>query len=1058
MLTLRKRIEKELKESLYKNKVYEKTKWSYLEKNIIHWSTNYKKYTLLLTLLFILLSWVVSLLIKLELTHSYSDFFAFWTKLIDWQGTFLGAQLTMVCVVYPLVISFISIFANQKTSNSVIFPIYKKYSGFMFAGLSGLALAIFILIGFFLRSFLDDSIYLVFCISSAIWLIFNISLTAWFFSKTFQIINDHSREEIILRFSIQEACWIDISKRLRNNFIKNAHHFGLIKDFDENYLKISNFSWDDADISPIKIKIKFKYELSDIKFYLINSIIFLQTNILKYKNIKGAELILNTGKISDENYLLGKTKKFVLSPFLGFFYRHSFSFRKSKAIENDEDLLKLFKNFIDPIHFSLRDNDIRAFKESVENLIKYHVSVSSTLAFINYNKKNDNWLLLADGSIFGRSYFDHLLIEYFLISKESVFKIIDNTEFYNEILYFHKRLYGYSSSLTDEEIKTHIEQNYNLWEILLEWYSLEIDRNARTNKNYEEILKKFVASWESWIPYYIEPGSKRNYTNEQTLLAFKTHLRFTAKTIIAALSFKNPQAVGWGVDMLNHWLENFKSGSIVHDSYSWNSVLLNIFILDIPEDDPIWAAINNSGSYSRTIACELAFRNYHLDLRVITACYLLKKNNNLPLDISKEMIEALLKGQRIYPTSISESPESISNAGELVGTYIRHRNFSQVKENSYELLLNQIVESYAYLFKGQLITGRTYMGVAENLNSLKENYIEIALSLSKNKWDLPSKWYQALSSSFYKTGDIKSIILDLESWISTLNTWQEKNYEHILFEKNMFSLLKENLIDSIRNIIKKLNSKNNQMIINNSVSQEKILALASTTSDIIQDRKNHYPFKFFKSNININKSINFHEESFTFLEYDKEYIVDSIYTGINPDDDNWIKSNISQRLTNSILDKILKLPVTHTYSSTSLEDLLQKITIEVSKIKEPILLVGSQELKDTLHRCRWKKNEFISNIIHFKNINDEGYICHIDKCEVYDLLFDDIDYILLTSKNIFESLSFYEYEKSQFFDVSFDLKNPNDLTGDLVFKYQMALKFNQDYSILKFNLNVTKDF
>ena len=333
MLTLRKRIEKELKESLYKNKIYEKTKWSYLEKNIIHWSTNYKKYTLLWTLFFALLSWAASLLIELELTQSYSDFFVYWTKLIEWQGTFLGAQLTMVCVVYPLVISFISIFANQKTSNSDIFPIYKKYSGFMFAGLSGLALAIFILIGFFLRSFLDDSTYLVFCIASAIWLIFNILLTAWFFSKTFQIINDHSREEIILRFSIQEACRIDISKRLRNNFIKNSHHFGLIKDFDKNYLKISNFSWDDTDIFPIKLKIKFNYELSDMNFYLINSIIFLQTNILKYKNIKGAELILNPEKISSEIYLLGKTKKFVISPFLGFFIGIHFHLGNQKLLK-----------------------------------------------------------------------------------------------------------------------------------------------------------------------------------------------------------------------------------------------------------------------------------------------------------------------------------------------------------------------------------------------------------------------------------------------------------------------------------------------------------------------------------------------------------------------------------------------------------------------------------------------------------------------------------------------------------------------------------------------------
>lgn len=1053
MQTLKNRIEKELKESLYKNEIYQKTKWSVLEKNIILWSTNYKKYTLLVSVCFVLISWLVFLLINLELIKSYSGFFTSWLKLIEWQGTFLGAQLTIVCVVYPLVISFISIFSNQKTSNSVIFPIYKKYSGFMFAGLSGLALSVFILISFFVRSFLDDSIYLVFCITSGIWLVFNIFLTAWFFSKTFLIINDHSREEIILRFSIQEACRIDISKRLKNNIIENLNNYGLIKEYNANNLNISRFSWDNSEIYPIKRKIRVKYELSNIRFYLINFVIYLQTNYLKFRNKQDLELILDIGRIKDDMYLLGKTKGFRLLPCLRFLYNYSFLFSKSVVVENDEELLKLFKNFIDPIHLSLRDNDIRAFKEAIENLTNYHVNVSSALTFVNDSKRNDNWLLLTDGSIFGRSYFNQLLIEYFIISKESVFKIIDNTEFYNEILYFHKRLYGYKTSLTDEEIKTHIEQNYNLWEILLEWYAFEINRNPRTDRNYEEILNKFVGSWESWIQYYIEPHSKRDYMNEQTLLAFKTHLQFTAKTIVAALSFKNSRAVGWSIDMLNHWLEKFTNGSSFNGSYMWNSTILNIFMLNIPQTDPIWTIVNSSGKYSREIAYELAFRNYHLDLRVITACYLLKKNDNLSIDFVKEMIDALLKGQRIHPTSISESLKSISNAGELVGAYIRHRNYSQSQENLYESLLNQIVESYSNLFKGQLITGRTYMGSVENINSLNDNYIEIALSLSRNQWDLPIKWYQTLFSNFYTTTDISSIILDLESWIFTLNTWQERNYEYVLFEKDSFLNLKENFIKSISNIVKKLRDQNNKTIIDAPVDRAKIVALATIASSNIQNKKTSYPFKFF--NLTEDNASDFHSGSFTFENYDKKYIADVIASEFVINENDWITNAISRHLENTILFRILQLPITHTYSSTSIEELLQTITIQISEIEDPILLVGNQELKRILRRCRWDNNEVIP--IHFEDISDSRYICHIDKCEVYDIFFDDIDYIILISKSIFESLSFYQYHQSQFFDVVFEQKNQDDLVGDLVFKYQMALKFSEKFKILRFNLNILNE-
>ncbi|WP_228270929.1 hypothetical protein [Acinetobacter bereziniae] len=977
--------------------------------------------------------------------------------MIDWQGTILGAQLTIVCVVYPLVISFISIFANQKTSNSVIFPIYKKYSGFMFAGLSGLALAVFILISFFYRSFLDDSSYLALCIASAIWLIFNLFLTSWFFSKTFKIINDHSREEIILRFSIQEACRIDISKRLKNLYINQALYYGLIREADKKNLKISNFFLDDTDISLIERKIKINHEISDIKFYILNFIVFIQTYFLKYKKIEDTELYLDIGKISDDIYLLGKTKKFTFPPLLNYIYKKSFSFNKIKAIENDEELLKLFKNFIDPIHIALRDNDIRAFKEAIDNLINYHVNVSSTLAFINNNKKNDNWLLLTDGSFFGRSYFDYLLIEYFLISKESVFKIIINTEFYNEILSFHKRLYSLSTSLTDNQIKTHITQNYNLWEVLLEWYSLEVDKNTRTNKNYKEILYKFVSSWENWIQHYIGLSSKKDYRNDQILLAYKTHLRYTAKTIIAALSFKNPQALGWGVDLLNHWLENFESRSVIQESYMWNSTSLNIFMLNISEDDPIWAEINNSDNYSLKSVYELAFANYHIDLRVITACYILKKHDYLTLGFAKEMIKALLNGQRIHPTSISENPKCISNAGELLGAYIRQRNYSQFIENSYGSLLNEVIESYAYLFKEQLITGRTYMGTIENINSLKENYIEILLSLSKKQWDLPNTWYQTLSSSLYRTTDIDSIISDLESWITTLDSWQEEKYEFILFERDDFTLLKQNFKISIQNIIDKLNTHNKQTIIEASISNEKILALEVIASTSIEDSIHKYPFNLFKFNSNSNNKINFKKNIFKFTNYNKEYLIDGFDKNILINESEWIQQNIVAHLKKTILYNFLNTPTTHNYSSRSLEDLIQKIAIQMDKIEEPLLLVGNQELKNILNRLRRSKNNFLSEIINFKNISDKGYICHINKCEVYDIFFDDVNEIFLTSKRFFDFLTIYKYNQSNFFDVSYELKNPNDLTGDLIFQYKIDLKFNEDHPVLKFNLDFTED-
>ena len=204
-----------------------------------------------------------------------------------------------------------------------------------------------------------------------------------------------------------------------------------------------------------------------------------------------------------------------------------------------------------------------------------------------------------------------------------------------------------------------------------------------------------------------------------------------------------------------------------------------------------------------------------------------------------------------------------------------------------------------------------------------------------------------------------------------------------------------------------------------------------------------------------NKVNDFQCESLTFENYEKKYIADVVDSEVVVDDNEWIRGNIARRLKNSIISRILKLPISYTYSSISIEDFFQIITIQIDEIEEPILLVGNQKFKNILHRYKWDRNEAMP--IHFKNSSNDGYICHIGECEVYDLFFDDIDYILLTSKSIFESLSFYQYKRSEFFDVLFDLKNPNDLTGDLIFKYQMALKFSENFKIFRFNLNIVNE-
>lgn len=1061
MNTLNSKVRKDLKDTLFKNKTYLKTKWCFPEGSIIQWSTYYRVYLLIITLLFLTVTLFFKLWFNFKYENDFSHLFVNWGKLLEWQGTILGGQLTIIAIVYPLVVGFLSIFFNSKYSNSVIFPIYKKYSGFMFAGLSGIGLSLFILLGFFLQSILSTIDYLAYCLASIIWFSFNILLTAWFFTKTFKILNDSTREIIIKRFSIQVACYYDIKQRLKKNIIKNSINSGFIKNKNEDLLKISQFSWSDKnDTYTIKINLDEGYEISNINFSLINFCIKFQTYIIKKNGLKDCELILEHGYNNDGHFTLAKCKNFKFNNILEVIFKLSFSFEKSKHRDNDEDLLKNFDTFIEPAYLALKDNDFRSFSKSIDSIANYHTDIAETLSFKNDNNEPDNWLLLSSGELFGRTYFNNLMKEYHHLAQQSVEKIDINTEFYKEILYLYKRLYGYRSSLTQFETTTFLKDSYNMWVLLLKWRSFEIKSTAKSINNYEDILYTFVSSWESWIQHYIEYKSKRSYGDKQKTLAFTTHLELTASTIISALSFGNTQAIQWGVDMLNNWLEAFSSREYLNDEYNWNTNLINFFLLDQEKNNKFWLSILNGSSFSNNSAHELAFKNLQVDLRILTACLILKYKNKLEKEDAKKYIMALLKGNRFHLTgTIIKETKTILNAGDLLGIFIRQRDYPFYGTSSYGNWLNEIVENLNDTFKERIISGRIYMGEVISIYSLNIYFVELALSLSKSKWNLPRKWYSSIFSSFYRHQDIDSIISDLNSWKQIVNAHFNDSYNFTLIENADYNFLKDNFMHSIELVMSQLKYQNDQRIIDANIDEDRLIEMEILSSHIFtaQDNK-FFPLSLFKD-IQQVSSIPDQQASgsLSINNYQKQYIAEGIEVSHVSNEEEWIKDAVQNNVKNTILTKVMNLSETFDRSFNSVDDLLNVVLSVSQSISNPILFVGDSELKKYLRKLQWGNKDTLANFITFKNNPANEYICNIGSCETFSIPFTDMSYCILTSKDIFDKLIAYKNKNGNIVQTIFELSEPDLLEGKLIFKYWLDLCFKQDVQIFKLILNLSTD-
>ncbi|MCG7537402.1 hypothetical protein [Pseudoalteromonas sp. OOF1S-7] len=1050
--TLSSQVNKEIKESIYKNKAFLNSQWSFLEKGVFRWSTYYKMYIFQALVLAALVTcnlifwqpWVKPYVIQ----HA-----PFWRELLEWQGVFLGGQLTIIGVVYPLVVGLISVLFQNKSAKKVIFPLYQKYSGFMFAGLSGLTLSVFIVFGYFLRSTISEHAYVAICLTSALWFSSNLLLTAWFFVKTFRMLDESSREAIIFRYSLHEACELDVRNRIKGVLIENSVCNKLIDNPDENVMEVLSYSYFNDGYKDITRKVKRERSLKDVRLWLLNSAIRVQLNILKLKKIKGAKLVVQPmrGSVTGDTMILALYDGFKINPLVKALIKLSFSFEKEFP-RVGIGLSSVLNAVIGPANDAIRDGDAREFSDALESLALWHTELAEALSFKNGEGNLDNWLVLPASGFLSRSYLDELMGEYYRLAQETVERIPDNSRFYTDMLYFHKRIFSSRDALIEQEMRSLIQGSYYMWYMLVEWRSYNSESSdLRIASKYEDILYDFVGAWESWI-MYIEPISRRTWDFNKSYPAYITHLEFTASTAISALRFGNFEAAGWGVDMLLNWLDKLSHDEHWNAEFGWHSVLINHYFLALEPTSDIWQLILRGDDYDYSAASALSFKNAHVDLRVITACYMLLKPGNEQPDLLAKYVNALLSGARIHPSSSGvQRPYVISNAGNLLGAYIRHRDYGQ---HTYGTWISTILESFGRIYKERRVSGRIYTGWgASSPQSMKRAYVEIAISMSKSIWKLPNDWNEAIFSGYFRHMDQKALISDLNDWIKIAN----EDCDYLLVDPDSLETLKANFIESVEGIITSISNVQSQLVVDAEIDTERLASFGVASSAILSDKNEpEFPLVLFE-HIELGVDL---DDNFSFdvniSDYAKERVALGIDTNRPINEETWMLDCVSNNLKENILMSLLEYPKFASYYYTDKDCLLSDIQRTSKSMACPVLFVGDRELKSMLRKSSYELEIADRHNISRQDGFDNEYICHVGNCEVYSLNYSDVGYSLLTSKELFHKVCFRKIADDQYVDVDFKLNNGSDTVGKLTFKYWMKVTFTENTPCLKFEL-VTKD-
>ena len=1050
--TLLYKVDEAVRESLYKNDVFLSSRWGFLEKSIVRWSTHYKKY---ITLAFVLAILVVfnGILWQPWVKPYVMQYFSDWRGLLAWQGVFLGGQLTIVGVVYPLVVALIGILFQNKSAKRIIFPIYQKYSGFMFAGLSGLALSGFIVAGYFLRPSIEEQVYVVICITSALWLFSNLLLTAWFFVKTFKMLDEHSREVVVFRFCVQEAGESDIRRRIKQLLLASAVHHKLIVNPDENVIEVMARKYSNDNYQEITCQVKRKEGVKDVRLWLLNAAIWLQVWLLKLKKLNGGKLVVQPHLASraGDAFVVAQYSGFEINFLVKVLIKLSFSFQKESQ-QVDIGLSTVLHSFIGPANDALRQGDAKGFSDAVDNLASWHTEIAQALSFKNDDGDLDNWLLLPARGILGRTYLYEFLGEYYRLAREAVERIPDNSRFYTDMLHLHRRIFSSRDFLHEQEMRLLIRGSYSMWYLLVEWRSYNSEsRDLRIANKYEDILHDFVGAWESWL-VHIEPRLKRTGDINKAYPAFITHLEFTASTAISALRFNNFEAAGWGIDMLINWLEKLSGGELRSAEYQWRAVLVNHCLLSLEPKHEIWQLILRENDYN--LAFDLCFKNAHLDLRVITACYMLLKPGDDSPELLIKYVKALLPGSRIHPTVSVSSRHSISNAGDLLGAYIRHRDYRHDdEEGTYGNWLSSILESFGRIYEERRVSGRIYSGWGANdAQSMNSAYVEIAISLSTTRWGLPNDWEEAIMSGFFGHRDREAIIADLRNWLEIANA--DNNY--ILVEPDKLESYKTNFIESVEGVIQKIGDALRLSVANADIDSDRLVHFGNVSSVAFRSDKNPlFPLTLFK---HLDRDADI-EDSCSFAAGISNYLKKGVALGVEINrainEDEWMAGCISNDLKLNILRALLRYPNTASYEYTDLNNLISDICGLSKSMACPVLFVGNKQLKNMLRRSPYDPEIAERHDISRQDGFDNEYICHIGRCEVYSLSFSDVDFCILTTKELFNTVSFRQIDEGRYVNVDFELNDGSDTTGKLTLKYWMKVDLTENTSCIKLTLDIS---
>lgn len=972
------RTDKVLRDVFRAHDAFREARWNRLEKIILFCSTHYIKsigflfsgFVALFTLLYFL---------KPSIKPLAEQYAPAWKTLFDWQTSLLGGQLTIIGIVYPLVVGLVSVIFQKKSTRKIVQAAYQRYSGFMFAGLSGLFLAAFILAGSLTRPFISNYSYAILCGISIFWMLLNIGLSIWFFIQSICVLDDARRERMVFRYLVSDAFIPTIRDKILRGFLRqpvrhhmlNAEVFQAIRlhdnDSGHGYQTIRKH---EVDIwyRPLMLLLK----RLDTRLARKNkqiSLVFLPRDDVVSGNdrqsifeIKGGEIGVVYRKLLRACFRIGE--------------------RKSPPVNQEV----LIKGVSGDTYDALSEGDINAFEDAVQNMCR---AFSRILNVFQYSSPqgNQNLLLISDG-ILEDSFVEKFYAELYLLFRQAMLKIDASDRFFARSMQIPQMIYEMRDRVTLKENQLGLMYTYYVWEMLMDWGHVNHLRMTLSQRQiYEQLITKFVELWESWLDAIMY---KNTLFPDARLFhgALRKHLLTLPFIVVSSVRSGDSFAVSWAIDLLHRWTHKLRLGSDDYINYSAQQFFTT------PE------------SISSTMPNDQAYRNAQVDIRLCTAAFLIHQATEEPTLNVENAVQSLLTGSLNEKTGIFDNGSpSITSGQHIIDIYLRTYLWGGRNFGSEPGWLEGLIGELSAANGKPMISGRVYMGNRlTDVGDLITAFVQLGIMLSSSVFQVSQAVKQSLEGNVFDYRGKEKVAYILNA----IREHTDQQTQFTLPHKDNFGACKDRFQQTLAAYRDAVVQSQRQDIEKAEIDEERLIILGHKVSTLLREKLETHPLMTFFSSTKFSKKTDGFVENTAISISDKEYYARGIKTSpILNEVSEWVGTALKD-MWNDILSKQLRRDAECNMQVAHFADILTFVCESETVDNGSKLVVSGRAFFDEYQAWCCENSAAADAMLSFDKAGNEYLKTSKGLCRLFFTPWLDLHCAILTDDTYFDHLSIAE--------------------------------------------------